>query len=52
MKFIDVKDVTILNIKAHAVKKHYGNANTGINNSDKVTSKEHWHHEYLSVFVL
>ena len=55
------RETAIFNVKAHAVKKHYGNANTGIliehikisrNDIDEVTSKEHWHHEYLSVFVL
>ena len=48
------RETAIFNVKAHAVKKHYGNANTGIltehikisrNDSDEVTSKEHWHRD-------
>ena len=48
------KETKISDIKNHAVKKHYGNANTGIlidhikinrNDSEEVTSNEHWHHD-------
>ena len=48
------KEQQISDIKAHAVKKHNGNANTGIlikhitinrNDSEEVTAKEHWHHD-------